>query len=1000
MHALPFLSRTALVALLGSALVLCAAPPPAKPSAEPRSPDEERATFQLLPGFHAELVACEPAVVDPVAMAFDEEGRIYVAEMPGYPNGGVATGQISSGRIRLLEDRDGDGFYEKATMYAEGLRFPTGLMPWKGGLIVANAPDLVYFEDTDGDGRADRHRVLYTGFGLTNIQQLVNSPQWALDNWVYACAGINPSEVRSVERPETPGVTLRSRGVRFHPEKPGSLEPMSGGGQYGLAADDWEQWFTNTNNQHLRHIVLPDHYLRRNPALTVGEVTLDIPDHGAACQVHRISAFESWRVERTRRRREGPDARRFPSTELVPGGYITSACSPVVYTADLFPPAFRGNTLICDPANNLIHRDILEPHGATFVARRADAEREFLASTDNWFRPVYLTIGPDAAVYVLDFYREVIETPLSLPEDIKRAVNLQSRGRGRIWRIVPDGYQRGKRPALRAAATSELVRHLADANPWWRLTAQRLLMERQDRSAIQPLHELARTASTAPGRAHALWALHGLHDLQDKEVLRALTDSEAGVRMQGLRLAEERLRASAQLQEAVSKLADDPSAQVRFQLAFTLGEADTPVALAALGRVARRDVSDPWTQTAVLSSAARTAPSLLDSLACDPAFTEHAGADRLTFLGRLASLVGARATDAELVRVLTLLVPRGDPAPWQSAVLGGLGQGLQNSGRPLAGLWERGPAALREALERTRSLFERAAATARDDQKEPGLRAEAVRLLGHGPFALAAATLPTLLQPQFPAELQLAAVRALSLQESPQVAALLLAGWGSYSPAVRREVVEALFARHERLPQLLGALEEHKVLAGQLDPFRVAQLRKLADAGLRARAEAVLAGQGTPDRQKVVEAYRPALDLKGDAARGRDVFRKTCATCHRLENFGVEVGPDLLSALKTKTREGLLVDLFDPSREVDARYLNYVVTSKAGRVFTGMIAAETSGSVTLRRAERAEDTVLRSQIEEIQATTKSLMPENLETQLSKQDAADVIAYLLTVAGVR
>jgi putative heme-binding domain-containing protein len=196
------------------------------------------------------------------------------------------------------------------------------------------------------------------------------------------------------------------------------------------------------------------------------------------------------------------------------------------------------------------------------------------------------------------------------------------------------------------------------------------------------------------------------------------------------------------------------------------------------------------------------------------------------------------------------------------------------------------------------------------------------------------------------------------------------------------------------------AMEEHKVLAGQLDPFRVSQLRMLPDAGLRARAEALLAGQGTPDRRKVVEAYRPALELKADVARGREVFRKTCATCHRLENVGVEVGPDLLSALKTKTREGLLVDLFDPSREVDPRYLNYVVTSKSGRVFTGMIAAETAASVTLRRAERAEDTVLRSQIEEIQATAKSLMPENLESQLGKQDAADVIAYLLTVAGVR
>src|SRR5262249_39276036 len=310
----------------------------------------------------------EPNVVDPVAMAFDENGRIFVAEMHGYPNGGVATGTSTSGKIKLLEDRDGDGFYEHGTVFAENLRFPTSVMPWKGGLLVADAPNLFFMEDTTGSGKADKRRTLYTGFELANIQQLINSLQWGLDNWVYGCAGSNGGTIRSAEKPDWPGVTLRSRGVRFHPETPGSLEPISSGGQYGLAPDDWQQWFTATNSQHLRHIVLPDHYLRRNPSLPVAAVTLDIPDHGAACKVGRISPFEGWRVERTRRRREGPDSRRFPSTELVPGGYITSACSPVVYAADRYPEEYRGNTYVCDPANNLIHRDVLVPQGATFTA--------------------------------------------------------------------------------------------------------------------------------------------------------------------------------------------------------------------------------------------------------------------------------------------------------------------------------------------------------------------------------------------------------------------------------------------------------------------------------------------------------------------------------------------------------------------------------------------------------------------------------------------------------
>jgi putative membrane-bound dehydrogenase-like protein len=969
----------------------------------PLSPTEEKTTFRLAKGFHVELVAAEPDVIDPVALAFDENGRLFVAEMRGYPNGGVGTGTITSGRIRMLEDVDGDGYFEKATVFADNLRFPMGVQPWRGGLLVTIAPDLLYLEDTRGAGKSDRRRVLYTGFDLANIQQLVNSPQWALDNWVYACGGGSGGVIRSAEKPDMPAVTLRgNRGIRFHPETPGSLEPTSGGTQYGLAPDEWQRWFASTNSQHLRHIVLPDHYLRRNPDLAVPAVTIDIPDHGPACKVHRISPFEPWRVERTTRRSTGPDSARFPPNELVPGGFITSGCSPVIYAADAYPEAYRDNSFMCDPANNLIHRDVLVPSGATFTARRAAGEEssEFLASTDNWFRPVHLSLGPDGCLYILDFYREVIETPLSLPEDIKKRLNLESRGRGRIWRVVADGADGAKkarrRPALGKAASKDLVPLLADPNLWWRLTAQRLLVERQDKSVIEAAEKLAQGPS-AVGRGHALWTLHGLKGLRDEVIEAALKDAEPGVREQALRLADERLASSAPLRKAVAALAHDPSPRVRFQLAFTLGQTESPETTAALAKVAAEDAADPWIQTAVLSSAGRSAERLLALLARDRRFTDDDAGTRLPFVSRLAAQAATRTDDEGLTRLFRLLALRGDPRGWQLALLDGIGQGLQNNSRSLGKLWDSPPPALKPAMARARQLFEEAATAARDTARSATERGSAIRLLGRGPFALLSVAAPELLATTSPPEVQIATIRALSGYPEASVAGLLLKPWGTYTPSVRREAVEAMFARSDRLPHLLDAIEHKTVLAAQLEPVRLDQLRKHADATIRERSRKALAGQVAQQRQTVVAAYRAALKLDGDVPRGRAVFRKNCTPCHRLENEGFEVGPDLLSALRNKSPEQLLDDILDPSREVDPRYLNYVVETKTGRMVSGLIAAETATSMTLRRGERAEETVLRSQIEEVQATGKSLMPEGLEAQLSKQDVADLIAYLRKMA---
>ncbi|MFO0843141.1 MAG: HEAT repeat domain-containing protein [Gemmataceae bacterium] len=457
-----------------------------------------------------------------------------------------------------------------------------------------------------------------------------------------------------------------------------------------------------------------------------------------------------------------------------------------------------------------------------------------------------------------------------------------------------------------------------------------------------------------------------------------------------MKLAEARLKDSPSLRSAVVALADDPSPRVRFQAAFTLGVMDTPEAVAALAKLARRADNDSWTQTAILSSASMCAGRLLETLAREKEVS-------LPMLRQLAALVGTSGGDAELGRALALLGDVGkEPTPLQLALLDGIGQGLAAGSRSLAALWEKPPAGLAESVRKAKVLFEKAGEAALDEKRGPEQRAASVALLGRGPFAPLAAAAPNLLSPRSPPEVQLAAVRALSAHPRPEVSALLLEAWPAAGPTLRREMTEALFARKERLVALVTALEKKQILALQIDPQRLARLRNHADQALRARAVKVLAGQVAPERGKVIEAYRAALGLKPDVANGKAVFKKQCATCHRLEDVGVQVGADLLAALRNKSAEALLIDVLDPSREVDPRFLAYQVTTKRGQVLSGVIAAETAASLTLKRGEGAEDTVLRTQIEAVESTGKSLMPEGLEAQITKQEMADLITYLMKI----
>ena len=500
-----------------SACFVAAAEPTVKPEDLPRVPPTEPADaikkFSVRPGFHVELAAAEPEVIDPIACCFDEDGRMYVVEMRDYSE----RREERLGRIRMLEDTDGDGRYEKSTVFIENLAWPTAVFYYNGGILVGATPDIIYAKDTNGDGVADEKKTLFTGFGATqeklNVQGLFNNFQWGLDNRIHGCSGTNGGMVSAANANRNHAFDVRGKGFVIDP-RDWSLATENGGGQYGLSFDHVGRLFTCSNSVHIETFMYDARYAARNPYATLPDPRICPAVDGPAAEVFRTSPEEPWRVIRTRWRVAG----------IVPGmiegggrsaGYFTGATGATIYKGDAFGPDYVGDAFVGDAGGNLVHHKRVRPgpDGIEPVAERPADEktREFLASSDNWFRPVDFANTPDGTLFVCDMYRETIEHPWSIPPQIKQYLDLNSgNDRGRIWRIAPDGFTPRKPPKLSKATTAELVALLEHPNGWHRETAARLLFERQDKSAGDMLTKLTRESKSPLARMHALYALEGL----------------------------------------------------------------------------------------------------------------------------------------------------------------------------------------------------------------------------------------------------------------------------------------------------------------------------------------------------------------------------------------------------------------------------------------------------------------------------------------------------------
>jgi len=948
-------------------------------------------------------VAAEPLVASPVDACFDENGRMYVAEMRDYPFSWEPTtlnprggGKKDAGVIRLLEDNDGDGKIDRSVVFADKLTWPTSVCCYKGGLFVLAPPHLWYLKDSNGDGVADVRQIVFTGFRRDNVQAVTNSLKWSLDNRIVFAGGRNGGDLVHNGKKV---FSLRGQDVSLNPATL-EVSPITGGEQFGLSFDDWGNRFVCNNSNHIEQVLFEDRYVRRNPYYAVSSTIRTIAKEGPAAPVFRRSPPEPWRVVRTRRRVSDPAVlRSLPHTEQFAIGYFTSAAGVTIYRGNAYPPPFRGNAFIGDVGGNLVHRKILSRDGVLLTARRADENTEFVASTDNWFRPVNFVNAPDGTLYILDMYRETIEHPYSIPDDIKAHLDLQSGDdRGRIYRLVAPDLQRVHVLPLGGLSSIDLVRRLESENSWERETAQRLLWERQDKSEAPALEQLARHSKTSLGRLHALYTLRGLDTLSDDVLVEALADSEPRLRAHAVRLCEPRLRDSPALLAAAARLTDDRDPLVRFQLALSLGEAPSEKAVEPLALLAQHVESDGLLSTAILTSVAGNADQVARRLLEDNAFVRRPAAAAL--LGDLAAVVGAQPDPSRAITLLKdVFAAQAHPA-LQVVMLQALGQGLSRrgssitallngAGHPPRGVPNGADATLRQAAD---ALFKNAATTAAADAQPQADRASAIGLLAFGPYEQVSPVLAGLLTPQTPPALQSAAVAALANQVHPGVGRQLLAGWKSFGPTTRRDVIDGLLRSSSRLDDLFDAIESREVSRGEIERDIKQLLMNHPHAAIRRRARKLFEADLPGDRAKIVADYRSALARSGNSDRGRAVYEKRCSTCHRFGQSGHAVGPDLVS-VQNKSPADLLIAILDPSREAQPNFVAYTVVTRQGTVYSGIIAAESAAGVTLRRAEGKEDHILRSQIDELVSTGKSLMPEGLEKDIPPDQMADLIAFI-------
>ncbi|MFO1062576.1 MAG: PVC-type heme-binding CxxCH protein [Pirellulales bacterium] len=986
---------------------------------KPLSPAESMKHYSNPVGFHLELFASEPELKGkPIAMNWDERGRLWVCETVDYPNE-LKDAIEGRDRIRILEDTDGDGKADKFTVFAEQLSIPTSIEFYRGGVIVQAGIETIFLRDTNGDDKADERETLIRGWAMGDTHGGVSNFQYGLDNRYWAIQGYNDSHPEYAKG-KHPGFRQGPFNFTVVGNKPEVTDVefvrSTSNNSWGLGISEEGLLFGSTANRAPSFFVpIPNRYYERVKGWAASLRADDIFD------THLFKAITD-KVRQVDHH----------------GGY-TAGAGHAIYTARSYPkPWWNHIAFVAEPTGHLVGGFVLTESGASFTDTNSF---NLIAADDEWAAPIMAEVGPDGQVWVIDWYNYIVQhnpTPQGFKTGKGNAYesDLRDKTHGRIYRVVYDQAPASatSRPKLSIDDPASLVRALSHSNRLWRRHAQRLLVERGKTDIVPALVGLVQNTSTDEigingGAIHALWTLHGLGALNKPEgaayqaAVAALKHPSRGVRRNAalvLPHAAESISALAQ-----SGILKDSEPQVRLAAVLALADMPADVAAGSLLASAARDpetMNDRVLKEAVICAGAAQAAPLLVALtssaegAINSNELKSAQLDMVTVLAE--HLARSNPSDKDL-NALFVGLSSGD-ASVNGAIIAGLTKGWPRDSKPtmtpeleksletlvskldlaargqiisLAGNW--GSEKLKKyAAEIIADLTGQIESNDASIEKRLNAVKQLIQISAGSDEAVE--KLASLLTPQAPPELSAGIIRALGGSRSTKVSTVLFERWAELTPSLRNDAVAVLLLRPDLTRELVDKLSSGPVSVADLSLDQRQSLSSHPDRKLRDAAIKIMSAGGLPsaDRAKVLERYAATAHNKGDAAKGKALFKKNCANCHKHYGEGQEIGPDL-TGMAVHPKEELLIHILDPSRSVEGNFRRYTVLTADGKVLAGMLAAESRSAIEIIDAEGKRQSIARDDVDKITATNKSLMPEGFEEQIKEPDMTDLLEFLTT-----